>query len=302
MLAMSHAEKFKTLGHPRAVGVLLYGPPGTGKTLIVARVESANRRRVLARRRPRFSADVHRRRRQAGERRVRARQDEGAGDHLHRRDRRHRRVQMFSTSDTNGDREARTMLELLNQKMGFRSDDRVKIIAATNRVGHSGPRASAVRSYRIRRSSSRTPTRTRARRSWSHARKMNVSGEVNYEARARATDDFNAAQLKAVCVEAGMLALRRDGTEVNHEDFNEGIIAVQAKKKADVRLHVMVISFSCVEISRRVGGVVLVYSRRAPRRVLRDERPSARLHLLKRDGSHFPPIELPAGVDGPDPR
>ena len=35
-----------------------------------------------------------------------------------------------------------------------------------------------------------------------------------------------------VCVEAGMLALRRDATEVNHEDFNEGIIAVQAKKKA----------------------------------------------------------------------
>lgn len=35
-----------------------------------------------------------------------------------------------------------------------------------------------------------------------------------------------------VCVEAGMLALRRDAIEVNHEDFNEGIIAVQAKKKA----------------------------------------------------------------------
>lgn len=29
-----------------------------------------------------------------------------------------------------------------------------------------------------------------------------------------------------------MLALRRDGTEVNHEDFVEGIAQVQAKKKA----------------------------------------------------------------------
>ena len=37
-----------------------------------------------------------------------------------------------------------------------------------------------------------------------------------------------------VCVEAGMLALRRDATEVNHEDFNEGIVAVQAKKKANL--------------------------------------------------------------------
>jgi SpoVK/Ycf46/Vps4 family AAA+-type ATPase len=48
------------------------------------------------------------------------------------------------------------------------------------------------------------------------------------------TDDFNAAQLKAVCVEAGMLALRRDGLEVNHEDFVEGITQVQAKKKANL--------------------------------------------------------------------
>uniref|UniRef100_A0A6N2LUC0 AAA ATPase AAA+ lid domain-containing protein n=1 Tax=Salix viminalis TaxID=40686 RepID=A0A6N2LUC0_SALVM len=62
--------------------------------------------------------------------------------------------------------------------------------------------------------------------------KMNVHPDVNFEELARSTDDFNGAQLKAVCVEAGMLALRRDATEVNHEDFNEGIIQVQAKKKA----------------------------------------------------------------------
>ena len=51
------------------------------------------------------------------------------------------------------------------------------------------------------------------------------------------TDDFNAAQLKAVCVEAGMLALRRDATEVNHEDFVEGITAVQAKKKTSLHYY-----------------------------------------------------------------
>eukprot|EP00894_Picocystis_sp_ML_P000773 jgi/Pico_ML_1/51290/g2348.t2 len=55
-------------------------------------------------------------------------------------------------------------------------------------------------------------------------RKMNVNTDVNFEELARSTDDFNAAQLKAVCVEAGMLALRRDGTEVCHEDFVEGIV------------------------------------------------------------------------------
>lgn len=43
---------------------------------------------------------------------------------------------------------------------------------------------------------------------------MNVHPDVNFEELARGTDDFNGAQLKAVCVEAGMLALRRDAPEV----------------------------------------------------------------------------------------
>ena len=70
-----------------------------------------------------------------------------------------------------------------------------------------------------------------------HSRKMNVSPDVNYDELGRSTDDFNAAQLKAVCVEAGMLALRRDGTIVNHEDFNEAIIEVQAKKKTNLNYY-----------------------------------------------------------------
>ncbi|XP_062221344.1 26S proteasome regulatory subunit 6A homolog [Phragmites australis] len=51
------------------------------------------------------------------------------------------------------------------------------------------------------------------------------------------TDDFNGAELKAVCVEAGILALRQDATEVTHEDFNEGIIQVQAKKKSSLNYY-----------------------------------------------------------------
>ena len=43
---------------------------------------------------------------------------------------------------------------------------------------------------------------------------MNVHLDVNFEELARSTDDFNGAQLKAVCVEAGMLALRHDASEV----------------------------------------------------------------------------------------
>ena len=51
---------------------------------------------------------------------------------------------------------------------------------------------------------------------------MNVSSDVNFDELARCTDDFNGAQLKAVCVEAGMIALRRGATELIHEDYMEG--------------------------------------------------------------------------------
>ena len=39
----------------------------------------------------------------------------------------------------------------------------------------------------------------------------------------RCTDDFNGAQLKAVCVEAGMIALRRKAEELAHEDYMDGV-------------------------------------------------------------------------------
>jgi 26S proteasome regulatory subunit T5 len=56
-----------------------------------------------------------------------------------------------------------------------------------------------------------------------HSRKMTCSPDVNYDELARSTDEFNAAQLKAVCVEAGMVALREGATKLNHEHFLTGI-------------------------------------------------------------------------------
>lgn len=43
---------------------------------------------------------------------------------------------------------------------------------------------------------------------------LDFAGDVNFEELARSCDDFNGAQLKAVCVEAGMLALRREAEQV----------------------------------------------------------------------------------------
>jgi 26S proteasome regulatory subunit T5 len=56
-----------------------------------------------------------------------------------------------------------------------------------------------------------------------HSRKMTVQPDVNYPELARSTDEFNGAQLKAVCVEAGMIALREGASKLNHEHFLSGI-------------------------------------------------------------------------------
>ncbi|KAK9999532.1 hypothetical protein SO802_019135 [Lithocarpus litseifolius] len=96
------------------------------------------------------------------------------------------------------------------------------VIAATNRADILDP--ALLRSGRLDRKIEfpHPSEEARARILQIHSRKMNVHPDVNFEELARSTDDFNGAQLKAVCVEAGMLAPRRDATEVNHEDFNEG--------------------------------------------------------------------------------
>lgn len=52
---------------------------------------------------------------------------------------------------------------------------------------------------------------------------MTVSPDVNFEELSRCCDEFNGAQCKAVCVEAGMIALRRGAVEIFHEDFMEGL-------------------------------------------------------------------------------
>jgi 26S proteasome regulatory subunit T5 len=70
-----------------------------------------------------------------------------------------------------------------------------------------------------------------------HSRKMNVSEDVNWAELARSCDEFNGAQCKAICVEAGMLALRRGANQLNHDDYLMGIAEVQAKKKTSLQYY-----------------------------------------------------------------
>jgi 26S proteasome regulatory subunit T5 len=138
-------------------------------------------------------------------------------------------------SEKSGDREVqRTMLELLNQLDGFSSDDRVKVLAATNRVDVLDP--ALVRSGRLDRKIEFPLPNEEARAGILriHSRKMTVEDGVNWTELARSTDEFGGAQLKAVCVEAGMIALRIGKSKVSHEHYVDAIAEVQAKKKDTV--------------------------------------------------------------------
>merc|ERR1711977_153587 len=236
VLPMTHKERFENLGIKPPKGVLLYGPPGTGKTLIARACAAQTNATFLKLGGPQlvqmFIGD--------GAKLVRdafalAKEKSPCIIFIDE-------IDAIGTkrfdSELSGDREVqRTMLELLNQLDGFSSHDEIKVIAATNRADILDP--ALMRSGRLDRKIEfpHPNQEARARILQIHSRKMNVHPDVNFDELGRSTDDFNGAQLKAVCVEAGMLALRRDATEVNHEDFNEGVIQVRAKKKASLNYY-----------------------------------------------------------------
>ncbi|KAG8463654.1 hypothetical protein KFE25_003927 [Diacronema lutheri] len=233
VLPFTHKERFVNLGIKPPKGVLMFGPPGVGKTLMARACAAQTNACFLKLAGPQlvqmFIGD--------GAKLVRdafalAKEKAPAIIFIDELDA--VGTKRFD-SELSGDREVqRTMLELLNQLDGFSSSDDIKVIAATNRVDILDP--ALLRSGRIdRKIEFPLPSEdARARIMQIHSQKMSVSQDINFEELARCTDDFNGAQLKAVCVEAGMLALRRDGTEIQHEDFMEGIAQVQSKKKADL--------------------------------------------------------------------
>ena len=233
VLPMTHKERFLNIGIKPPKGCLMYGPPGTGKTLMARACAARTNACFLKLAGPQlvqmFIGD--------GAKLVRdafslAKEKQPAIIFIDELDA--VGTKRFD-SELSGDREVqRTMLELLNQLDGFTSNDNIKVIAATNRIDILDP--ALLRSGRIdRKIEFPLPTeQARAKIMQIQSRKMNVNAEVNFEELGRCTDDFNGAQLKAVCVEAGMLALRREGTEIQHEDFMEGVTQVQAKKKASL--------------------------------------------------------------------
>ncbi|PON27582.1 26S protease regulatory subunit 6A [Trichoderma gamsii] len=233
---MKEADRFKKIGIKAPKGALMYGPPGTGKTLMARACAAQTEATFLKLAGPQlvqmFIGD--------GAKLVRdcfalAKEKAPAIIFIDELDA--VGTKRFD-SEKSGDREVqRTMLELLNQLDGFASDDRIKVLAATNRVDVLDP--ALLRSGRLdRKIEFPLPNEeARAQILKIHSRKMKVNPGVNWGELARSTDEFGGAMLKAVCVEAGMIALRSGKNQIGHEHYVDAIAEVQAKKKDTVNFY-----------------------------------------------------------------
>lgn len=238
VLPMKHKEKFIAIGIEPPKGVLMHGPPGTGKTMMARACAASTDACFLKLAGPQlvqmFIGDGAKIVRDAFEL---AREKAPTIIFIDELDA--IGMKRSGGGELSGVREVqRTMLALLNELDGFTGVGDVKVIAATNRPDVLDP--ALLRSGRLdRKIELPHPNEDgRSRIMQIHSRRMNVNKEdVNFLELARMTEDFNGAQCKAVCVEAGMEALRRGASELMHEDYIIGINTVMAKKKSSLNYY-----------------------------------------------------------------
>lgn len=235
-LPLTNPELFHRVGIKPPKGVLLYGPPGTGKTLLakaLANNINAKFLKVVA------SAIVDK---YIGESARVIREMFGyAKDHQPC-------VIFMDEIDAIGgrrfsegsaaDREIqRTLMELLAQLDGFDDLGQVKMVMATNRPDVLDP--ALLRPGRLDRKIE-IPLPNEASRLEIlkiHAGKVAKRGDIDYEAVVRLTDGFNGADLRNVCTEAGMFAIRADRDYVVEEDMVRAARKLMETKKLESTLN-----------------------------------------------------------------
>ena len=120
-------------------------------------------------------------------------------------------------------------MQLLAELDGFDELENVKIIAATNRPDILDDallrpgRFDRIIEIPIPNEVSRTEILSL------HLKSMNTKG-VRIKPIAQSTEGFSGAELKAVCVESGMIAIRQERSVVKHSDVMEAIQRLQKKK------------------------------------------------------------------------
>ncbi|KAK8506077.1 hypothetical protein V6N13_002727 [Hibiscus sabdariffa] len=227
-LPLTHPELYEDIGIKPPKGVILYGEPGTGKTLLakaVANSTSATFLRVVGSELiqkylgdgPKLVRELFRVADDLSPSIVFIDEIDAVGTKRY-------------DAHSGGEREIqRTMLELLNQLDGFDSRGDVKVILATNRIESLDP--ALLRPGRIDRKIEfpLPDIKTRRRIFQIHTSRMTLADDVNLEEFVMTKDEFSGADIKAICTEAGLLALRERRMKVTHADFKK------AKEKRNLK-------------------------------------------------------------------
>jgi 26S proteasome regulatory subunit T4 len=235
-LPLTNPGIFKRVGIPPPKGALLYGPPGTGKTLIaraIARNTKANFLKVVAT--SLFDRYVGESARVVREMFAYANEHQPCIIFIDEVDALGgRRLEEGSSTD----REVqRTLMELLAQMDGFASTSQVKVVMATNRPDVLDP--ALLRPGRLDRKIEIPLPNEQARYEILkiHAKGLTIAGDVDFDAVVKLSEGFNGADLRNVCTEAGMFALRSEKDAITNEDFMKAVRTVKQAKGLETTLH-----------------------------------------------------------------
>jgi proteasome regulatory subunit len=224
-LPLLKPELFEKVGIDPPKGVLLYGPPGTGKTLVARAVAHETKATFIRT----IGSELVQKYIGEGARIVRevfelAREKAPSIVFIDELDAIGARRLENSTS---GDREVyRTLMQLLAEIDGFDARGDVRIIGATNRPDILDP--ALLRPGRFDRLIYFPPPDERAREAIFriHVRNMNLAKGVDLKELARITPNATGADIKAICTEAGMFAIREGRDTVEFSDFERAISKV----------------------------------------------------------------------------
>jgi proteasome regulatory subunit len=240
-LPLTHPELFEKVGIEPPKGVLLYGPPGTGKTLLakaVAHETNASFIKIVG-------SELVKKFIGEGAKLVRdvfklAKEKAPCIIFIDEID---AVASRRTESLTGGDREVqRTLMQLLAEMDGFESKGDVKIIAATNRPDILDP--AILRPGRFDRIIEVPAPSEEGRLEILkiHTKNMNLK-DVDLKKIAEMTEGCVGADLKAICTEAGMFAIRDNREHILMDDFIRAVEKVRGKKEEEGEtphiLHVM---------------------------------------------------------------
>ena len=232
-LPLTNPEIYEDIGIRAPKGVILYGAPGTGKTLLakaVANQTSATFLRVVGSELikkylgegPKLVREIFRIADEMAPSIVFIDEIDAVGSKRY-------------DSSSSGEKEVqRTMLELLNQLDGFDSRTDVKVIMATNAIESLDP--ALIRPGRIdRKIKFPLPDEKTKRKIFSiHTGKMSLNDDVDLEEFIMSKDDLSGADIKAMCSEAGLIALRERRMKVSMSDFRKSKDKCLYRKKGNI--------------------------------------------------------------------